>query len=93
MLTFNPELAPWDLLFAQVDRWKELPPDEWSAIKHHVQEFIVVLIKGMISDQLAFVGVARNYFTMDDLSEIRRRRVGRGKIGGNAAGAMGEFEY
>ena len=87
-LTFNPELAPWDLLFAQAERWKALPPEEQVTVQHHLQEFVVVLIKGMISDQLAFVGIARHYFGMDDLREIRRRRIGRGKIGGKAAGML-----
>ncbi len=88
ILSFNPELAPWDLLFAQDERWKALPLEEQATFKHHLQEFVVVLIKGMISDQLAFVGIARKYFTMDDLREIRRRRIGRGKIGGKAAGML-----
>ncbi|MBN1316577.1 MAG: PEP/pyruvate-binding domain-containing protein [Anaerolineales bacterium] len=88
VLSFNPELAPWDLLFAQAERWKELPPDEYAEVKHHIKEFIVVLIKGMISDQLAFVGIAREYLTLDDMREIRRRRIGRGKIGGKAAGLL-----
>jgi hypothetical protein len=42
----------------------------------------------MISDQLAFVGIAKNFFTIADLKEIRRRRIGRGRIGGKAAGMM-----
>jgi hypothetical protein len=88
VLSFNPELAPWDLLFAQADRWKSLPPAELASVRHHIQEFVVVLIKGLISDQLAFVGIARQYFTMDDLREIRRRRIGRGKIGGKSAGML-----
>lgn len=88
LLSFNPELAPWDLLFAQAERWRSLPPDEYAEVKHHIKEFIVVMVKGMISDQLAFVGIAREYFTMDDMREIRRRRIGRGKIGGKAAGLL-----
>jgi hypothetical protein len=88
ILSFNPELAPWDLLFAQGERYEALPPEERAAIQHHLQEIIVVLIKGMISDQLAFVGIARDYFTIADLAEIRHRRIGRGKIGGKAAGML-----
>ncbi len=88
ILSFNPELAPWDLLFAQGRRYEVLPAEERAAIQHHLQEIIVVLIKGMISDQLAFVGIARDYFTIADLAEIRRRRIGRGKIGGKAAGML-----
>ena len=39
----------------------------------------------MISDQLDFVRVAREYLTLQDLREIYDRRIGRGKIGGKAA--------
>jgi hypothetical protein len=88
ILEFNPELAPWDILFAKADEYESYPPQERAYVKHHLQEIIVVLIKGMISDQLAFVGIAKNFFTIADLKEIRRRRIGRGKIGGKAAGMM-----
>jgi len=88
ILSFNPELAPWDLLFAQAERYEALPPAERAEVQHHLQEIIVVLIKGMISDQLAFVGIAREFFEIADLRGIRRRRIGRGKIGGKAAGML-----
>jgi hypothetical protein len=87
-LTFNPELAPWDLLFTQGEEYESLSPDQLSRVEHHLREIIVVLIKGMISDQLEFVGVAKRLFTISDLREIRRRRIGRGKIGGKAAGML-----
>jgi hypothetical protein len=88
ILTFNPELAPWDMLFAKAEEYEAYPPEEKANVKHHLQEIIVVLIKGMISDQLAFVGIAKNFFTIGDLKEIRRRRIGRGRIGGKAAGML-----
>jgi hypothetical protein len=88
ILTFNPELAPWDILFAKAEEYESYPPEERAKIKHHLQEIIVVLIKGMISDQLAFIGIAKNFFNIADLKEIRRRRIGRGKIGGKAAGML-----
>ncbi|MCR4408516.1 MAG: PEP/pyruvate-binding domain-containing protein [Anaerolineae bacterium] len=88
ILTFNPELAPWDMLFAQAEEYEKLPPERKAKIRHHLQEIIVVLIRGMISDQLGFVGVAREHFDIFDLEEIHRRRIGRGKIGGKAAGMM-----
>jgi hypothetical protein len=88
ILTFNPELAPWDVLFAKGEEYETYPLEERAKVKHHLQEIIVVLIKGMISDQLAFVGIAKNFFTIADLKEIRRRRIGRGKIGGKAAGML-----
>lgn len=87
-LTFNPELAPWDLLFAQGEEFENLPPEKRAKVEHHLREIIVVLIKGMISDRLDFVGLAKGLFTIRDLQEIRRRRIGRGKIGGKAAGLL-----
>lgn len=88
ILPFNPEIAPWDLLFAQGEEFESYPPEKKAKVKHHLQEIIVVLIKSMISDQLSFVGIAKEWFTIADLKEIRRRRIGRGKIGGKAAGLM-----
>jgi hypothetical protein len=87
-LTFNAELAPWDLLFAQGEAYEVLPPGERERVRHHLREIIVVLIKSLISDQLGFVGIARELFTIADLQAIRMRRIGRGKIGGKAAGMM-----
>jgi len=87
-LTFNPELAPWDMLFARGEVYESLPPEEYEPVKHHHREIIVVLTKGLISDQLGFVGIAKDLFTIADLQSIRRRRIGRGKIGGKAAGMM-----
>jgi hypothetical protein len=87
-MTFNPELAPWDVLFAKGKQYEKLAPDQRASIQHHLQEIKVVLIKAMISDQLGFVGIAREFFTVADLEQIRQRRIGRGKIGGKAAGLM-----
>jgi len=88
ILPFNPEIAPWDMLFAQGEEFESYPPEKRAKVQHHLQEIIVVLIKSMISDQLSFVGIAKEWFTIADLKEIRRRRIGRGKIGGKAAGLM-----
>ncbi|MEA3337696.1 MAG: PEP/pyruvate-binding domain-containing protein [Chloroflexota bacterium] len=87
-MAFNPELAPWDVLFAKGRYYESLPPERQAEVHHHLQEIKVVLIRAMISDQLAFVGIAREFFTIEDLEEIRRHRIGRGKIGGKAAGLM-----
>jgi hypothetical protein len=87
-LTFNPELAPWDMLFARGEAYESLPPEQRSRVRHHLREIVVVLTKGLISDQLGFVGIAKDLFTVADLQQIRRRRIGRGKIGGKAAGMM-----
>lgn len=88
VLTFHPELAPWDMLFAQGETYEALPEAEREKVQHHLQEIKVVLIKAMISDQLDYVGIAREWFDVSDLKSIRSRRIGRGKIGGKAAGLM-----
>lgn len=87
-MSFNPELAPWDMLFAKGQQYESLPPAEREPYRHHLEEIRAVLIKTMISDQLAFVGIARRFFSVADLDDIRRHRIGRGKIGGKAAGMM-----
>src|SRR5690606_19238290 len=42
----------------------------------------------MISDHLEFIRVAKKVFTIADLQRIYHRRIGRGKIGGKAAGML-----
>ncbi len=87
-LTFNPEIAPWELLFRQGEIYEALPDDEREQISHHLEEIKVVLIKRMISDQLPYIGIAKNVFTIADLRYIYERRIGSGKIGGKSAGLM-----
>lgn len=86
LLTFNPELAPWYLLFEQGEKYANYPPHLFETVKHHYREIIVVLLKGLVSDQLAFIGIARKFIDIFDLKEIKARKIGRGKIGGKAAG-------
>lgn len=86
VLSFNAELAPWPLLFARAEEFEKAPEEKRKATEHHLQEIIVVLTRGMLSDQLGFVGLARKYLKIDDLKGIHRRRIGRGKVGGKAAG-------
>lgn len=85
-LGFNPELAPWELLFRQGEIFESLPNRDKA--QHHLEEIKVVLIKGMISDHLKFVGVAKKVLTITDLRKIYNRRIGEGKIGGKAAGMV-----
>jgi hypothetical protein len=87
-LSFNPEVAPWELLFRQGQIYEQMSPPEREKISHHLEEIKVVLIKGMISDQLPYIGVARRVFDIEDLYQIHLRRIGGGKIGGKAAGML-----
>ncbi|MCB9420532.1 MAG: PEP/pyruvate-binding domain-containing protein [Ardenticatenaceae bacterium] len=85
-LTFNPEIAPWELLFKQGEIYEAMPSEERERVLHHLEEIKVVLIKRMISDQLPFIAIAKRVFQIADLRRIYRRRIGRGKIGGKSAG-------
>ncbi len=87
-LTFNPEIAPWALLFNQGRIYEALPPPQRAAVNHHLEELKVVLIKRLISDQLKFIGLAKKVFSIEDLHWIYERLVGAGKIGGKAAGMV-----
>ncbi len=87
-LNFNPEIAPWALLFSQGEIYDALPPPEKEKIKHHLQEIKVVLIKRLMSDQLPFIAVARHVFDISDLRWVYDRMIGGGKIGGKASGMM-----
>ncbi|MEW6405577.1 MAG: PEP/pyruvate-binding domain-containing protein [Chloroflexota bacterium] len=85
---FNPELAPQDLLFDQAEMIETMPPQERKKYDARLQEIKVVLIRTMISDQLKYIKLARQWFTVDDLKEIRRLKIGGGKVGGKAAGML-----
>ncbi|MFT7584433.1 MAG: hypothetical protein ACI9EW_000850 [Cellvibrionaceae bacterium] len=87
-LAFNPELAPWEMLFRQGEVYESIPESERERVRHHLEEIRVVLIKGMISDHLQFIGVAKKVLSIKDLRTIYERRIGEGKIGGKAAGMM-----
>ena len=88
LLSFNPELAPQDVLLAQAEQYEALPEDKKAGVEHHLREIRVVLIKGMVSDQLDFVRLAKDFFSGSDLTDLYHRRIGRGKIGGKAAGML-----
>jgi hypothetical protein len=88
VLTIHPELAPWDMLFAQGEIYENSPPEKRESVEHHLKEIKVVLLKAMISDHLPYLAIAREWFDIADLKMIREHRFGRGKIGGKAAGVM-----
>ena len=87
-LTFNPEQAPQELIFEHAWSILRLPPEERAQYEHHLEESRVVLIRTMISDQLPYVNIAKRWFTIPDLAEIRSRKIGAGRIGGKAAGML-----
>jgi hypothetical protein len=87
-VAFNPELAPQSMLFDQAVAIEALPPHERERMEARLREIKVVLIRTMISDHLAYVNIAKEWFTIDDLNKIRERKIGQGKIGGKSAGML-----
>ena len=87
-LPFNPELAPLEMVLRQAERYETLPATERAAVEHHLQELRVVLLKSLVSDQLAFIHIARRWFTATDFNMILERRIGTGKVGGKSAGLL-----
>ena len=88
LVSFNPELAPQNMLFEQAQAIEKMPPAERLQAGARLQEIKVVLIRTLISDQLAYVNIAKDWFTISDLIHIRERKVGQGKIGGKSAGML-----
>jgi hypothetical protein len=88
MVTFNPELAPQGMLFEHALAIEKMPRNERLKAEARLQEIKVVLIRTLISDQLAYVNIAKEWFTITDLSKIRDRKIGQGKIGGKSAGML-----
>jgi len=88
IISFNPELAPQDMLFEQGFAIELMPPEKRERYMARLQEIKVVLIRTMISDHLAYIKIAKEWFNMEDLFEVRRRKIGSGKIGGKAAGML-----
>ncbi len=88
LLSINPELAPQEMVFEQALTIERLPPEERSRLEARLRESKVVLIRLMISDQLRYINIAKEWFTLEDLAEIRRRKIGSGRIGGKAAGML-----
>jgi hypothetical protein len=86
--SFNPELAPQEALFEQARAIARLSAGERSRYEAREREIKVVLLRNMISDQLAYLNIAKEWFSLDDLLAIREHKIGKGKIGGKAAGML-----
>ena len=90
-ISFNPELAPQDMLFEHALMIEKTPLAERARFEARLREIKVVLIRTLISDQLAYVNIAKEWLTTSDLIDIRRRKIGGGKIGGKSAGMLLAF--
>ncbi len=87
-LSENPELSPLDQVLEQALEIERMPASARDRYEARLEESKVVLIRSLISDQLRYIAVAKHYFSVEDLAEIRRRRISTGRIGGKAAGML-----
>ena len=76
------------MLFEQALTIEKMPVEQRRQYQARLREIKVVLIRTLISDQLAYINIAKDWFTISDLAEIRRRKIGDGQIGGKAAGML-----
>ena len=87
-LSVNPEQAPLELVFEQALTIERMTPAERAPLEARLKESKVVIIRTLISDQFGYLDVAKEWFTVDDLADIRRRKIGTGRIGGKTAGML-----
>ncbi len=88
VLAFNPELAPWYLLLEQGIEYANYPPELYESVKHQLRQIVVVLLKSLVSDQMAFIRIAREFINIFTLQSIKEQKIGVGKIGGKSAGMI-----
>ena len=87
-LAINPEVAPLDMVFEQALTIENMAEENRAKHIARLEESKVVLIRNLISDQLRYINVAKEWLSIGDLAEIRRRKIGAGRIGGKAAGII-----
>ncbi|MBI4719299.1 MAG: pyruvate, phosphate dikinase [Planctomycetes bacterium] len=74
----------------QIQRYCELPLQEPKLMHAEVVGTRVALTRHLLSDQLEFIGIAKNHLHIRDFYEITKRMIGNdqgmGRIGGKAGG-------
>lgn len=88
LASFDPKLAPENRILKHARAIEDVPPQQRGTLAYHLMELKVNLIRKIISDQLSYINIAKNWFTTQDLADLHRRRIGYGRIGGKAAGMM-----
>ena len=85
---YNPDFSPPDVVIDNATSIENLPSEKRGKLEPHLKDAKVVLIRKLISDQLAYINIAKKWFKISDLKKIRDRKIGAGKIGGKAAGML-----
>jgi hypothetical protein len=85
---FDPEFMPEGRLIEHALSIERLSPADRATLEHHLTQLKVTLIRRIISDQLRYINIAKQWFSVPDLADIHRRRLGPGRIGGKSAGML-----
>jgi hypothetical protein len=86
--SFDPELIPESRLIDHAFAIESIPVGERADLEHHLTELKVTLIRRMISDQLAYIEIAKRWFKIADLNTVYQRRISFGRVGGKSAGML-----
>jgi len=73
LMEFNPETAPTELLFNQGMMIEKLSQAEQTPYAARLHEIKVVLIRRMISDQLPYINIAKDWFGRNPEAQARQR--------------------
>ncbi|MBL8058766.1 MAG: PEP/pyruvate-binding domain-containing protein [Anaerolineales bacterium] len=84
----DPDLVPESALFAQAQAIERLPARDRERLAAGARDLKVALIRRLISDQLPYINVAKEWLTLEDLAGIYAHKIGQGRIGGKAAGML-----
>ena len=81
----NIQHATIETIFEQALAIEHLPSPEREAYKPQLMSAKVTLIRKLLSNKIPYITVAKEVFSIHDLLEINRRRIGHGLIGSKAA--------
>ncbi len=86
--SLDPETAPESDLFNLAAAIEKLSLQERQPLDGHLKAIKTALIRRLISDQPAYLEIARDWLTLFDLEVVNQHKIGFGKIGGKAAGQL-----
>jgi hypothetical protein len=85
---FDPEFIPEAKLIEHGLTIESLPEEDKRHLEHHLTEIKVTLIRRILSDQLGYINIAKQWLSIKDIENVHNRRIGIGRIGGKAAGLI-----
>ena len=81
LATFDPELIPESVLLERAQAIERLNGGEQEFYDHHLQDIKVSLIRRMLSDQLAYINIAKKWLTLRICAAFTIARLETGALG------------